>query len=67
MKHKVIMEAIRDELQSSDITLISNYTGLSKSCIYNIKKAKTKWPRGSTLDCLLDSLGMEFILIRKKR
>ena len=29
------------------------------------KNTKTKWPRGTTIDCLLDSLNMELVVQKK--
>lgn len=68
MKSEVILEVIQVSLQNQPkpITHLAKLTGLSPSCIYNIKNGKTKWPKGITMDCLVQILGYEIVIQKKK-
>lgn len=63
MKSKEIMQEIRDHLNQKEPKVVAAYTGLSRSCIYALRNGKTKWPRGTTVDCVLDACGLKIMLV----
>ena len=49
-----IMEIIRTALyRFGDMQMLANRTGLSKSCLQNIRRGKTAWPRWNTLETIM--------------
>ena len=49
-----IMEIIRTALyRFGDMEMLANRTGLSKSCLQNIRRGKTVWPRWNTLETIM--------------
>lgn len=68
MKSENIIEAVSKQLEESSIPMahLARRTGLSASCLYNLKNGKTKWPRGVTMDCVTQILGLELKLVKRK-
>ena len=49
-----IMDIIIDGLNRfEDMQMLANRTGLSKSCLQNIRRGKTIWPRWNTLETIM--------------
>lgn len=49
-----IMAIIIDGLNRfEDMEMLANRTGLSRSCLQNIRKGKTMWPRWNTLETIM--------------
>ena len=49
-----IMDIIIDGLNRfEDMQMLANRTGLSKSCLQNIRRGKTVWPRWNTLETIM--------------
>lgn len=49
-----IMAIIIDGLNRfGDMEMLANRTGLSKSCLQNIRRGKTMWPRWNTLETIM--------------
>lgn len=58
-----IMGVLRDALDAFDDTYrLSRRTGLSQSCINNIRRGKTKWPRWNTIEVLMIPLNLRLSL-----
>lgn len=73
MKHTEIMGLIQDELITQTkregrhaVRRMANYSGLSSSTIYNLRRGKTVWARGTTIDCMMDTLHLELVVQRRK-
>jgi DNA-binding Xre family transcriptional regulator len=58
------MEELRLAMHKKELALLAIRTGVSKSCLYAIRRGKTKWPRGETFFALCHVLGYEVALIR---
>lgn len=61
-----VMEDIRWRMHDFDAADIAALAGVSRSCIYAIRRGKTKWPRGTTLFPLLRALDIELVLVDRK-
>lgn len=57
-----IMDLIRERLHGKSIPMLSTRTGLSTATLYAIRRGKVRWPRHSTLDCLMDPLRLRLEL-----
>ena len=57
------MGILRDALYSfGDMERLANRTGLSKSCLNNIRSGRTKWPRWNTIETLMIPLNLRLTL-----
>ena len=57
------MGILRDALYSfEDMERLANRTGLSKSCLNNIRSGRTKWPRWNTIETLMIPLNLRLTL-----
>ena len=52
-----IMDTLRHALYTEDMDWLSIYTGRSTSCLYAIRRGKTKWPRPETIFVVARALG----------
>lgn len=60
-----MMNLMRDALYDfGDMELLSNRTGLSMGTLYAIRRGKTKWPRWTTFETLMEPLGLRLELRR---
>lgn len=58
-----IMGIIRDALDEfGDMQMLANRTGLSKSCLQNIRRGKTQWPRWNTLETIMIPLKLRLTM-----
>lgn len=62
-------EAVMNELRAAlwahgDMPLLANRTGISVSCLNNLKTGKTRWPRDVTMFTIAPILGLELRLVR---
>jgi predicted transcriptional regulator len=58
-----VMNQIRIRMYGYDIHDIAEIAGVSKACIYAIRRGKTLWPRGSTFFGILKALELAFVLV----
>lgn len=58
-----IMGIIRDALyRFGDMQMLAIRTGLSKSCLHNIRSGRTIWPRWNTLETIMIPLNLRLTL-----
>lgn len=57
-----MLSLVSNKLRAKCLTDLSNQTGISLSCLYNIRDHKTKWPRWTTFQRLLPKLGLVLII-----
>ena len=58
-----IMGIVRTALyRFEDMQMLANRTGLSKSCLQNIKSGKTQWPRWNTLETIMIPLHLRLTM-----
>lgn len=58
-----IMGVLRDALyRYGDSYALAKRTGLSQSCINNIKSGRTKWPRWNAIETLMIPLNLRLTL-----
>lgn len=65
-------EAMIEEVRTSifgdqrQYRVLAEKTGVSASTIANLASGKTRWPRPTTLFPLLDTLGLDMQLVKRK-
>lgn len=58
-----IMGIIRSALDRfGDMQMLANRTGLSRSCLQNIRSGKTLWPRWNTLETIMIPLHLRLTM-----
>lgn len=67
-KREAIMNEVRQALwDHGDMRLLSNYTGISLSCLLALRGGRTRWPRDTTMFTVCDALGLEMRMVRVNR
>lgn len=60
-----IMQEVRQALWDyGDMPRLAEYTGISVSCLNNLRGGRTQWPRPETMLIILPYLGLELRLVR---
>lgn len=59
------MTVLRNEMYGFDMTLLAVRVGVTPSCLFAIRRGKTKWPRAHTFFGLISVLGLELYLQKK--
>lgn len=60
------MTELRKRMYGEDLHTMANYVGVSVSCLYAIRAGRTKWPRETTIFCLMEALDLEMYFRSKK-
>lgn len=58
-----VMNDVRTRMYEFTVSDLADEIGVSKSCIYAIRRGTTSWPRGATFFGLLKALDLAFVLI----
>jgi len=65
-RREAIMQVVRLALnQHEDMKMLAAYTGVSVSCLNNLRNGKTRWPRDVTMFTITYALGLELRLVRR--
>ena len=59
-----LMDFLRKDLYGVDLVALANRVGVSPSALYSIRAGRTKWPRHTTLFCLVTALGYQIYIRR---
>ena len=59
-----LLHEIRKELFKHDLSTLATRIGVGRSALYHIRSGRTKWPRETTLFCIIHGLGMRLTLSR---
>lgn len=60
-----IMAEVRQALWDyGDMAKLSEYTGISLSCLNSLRGGRTRWPRPETMLIILPYLGLELRVVR---
>jgi DNA-binding transcriptional regulator YdaS (Cro superfamily) len=60
-----LLDGVREQLVGEDKVKLANRVGLHPSTISRIANGKTRWPRETTLFCVVASLGLQIRLEKK--
>jgi DNA-binding phage protein len=61
------MNVIRDSLYAhGDMIELAQEVGLSASTLFAIRSGRTKWPRHNTIFSLINALGLEMVLQKRR-
>lgn len=64
-RREVVMKELRAALwDHGDMALLAARTGISVSCLNNLKTGRTRWPRDVTMFTIAPILGLELRLVR---
>lgn len=68
MDHEQVMDILVQTIAQSDIPIghLAIRAGVSKSAIHGITSGRTKWPRHTTLFSLMDVLGLQLTITKKR-
>ena len=61
------LEELRKHLEGADYFLLAKKVGLHPTTIRSISNGRTKWPRETTLFCIVHALGLQIKLERNPK